>query len=87
MSFAEKGIPAHTVLVAYTYPDYHGLGDSWEKIDYENMAVVTPAPRLIEFVPHDTLDTLVSRDNAAGMLSNLRPMIFGRERAFARGFT
>ena len=24
--------------MAYTYPDYHGVGDSWEKIDYPNMA-------------------------------------------------
>lgn len=38
--FAQAGIPAHTLCVAYVYPDYHGLGDSWEKIDYANMARV-----------------------------------------------
>jgi Zn-dependent M28 family amino/carboxypeptidase len=43
VSFAEKGIPAHTICVAYVYPDYHGLGDSWEKIDYENMQSVVRA--------------------------------------------
>jgi len=37
---ADAGIPAHTVCVAYSYPDYHGLEDTWEKIDYENMARV-----------------------------------------------
>jgi hypothetical protein len=26
--------------VAFDYPDYHGLGDEWPKIDYENMARV-----------------------------------------------
>lgn len=39
-SFANAGIPAHTMCVAYEYPDYHGLGDSWDKIDYANMAKV-----------------------------------------------
>jgi hypothetical protein len=37
---AQKGVPAHSLTVAFDYPDYHGLGDSWEKIDYENMARV-----------------------------------------------
>lgn len=39
-AFAQVGIPAHTAVVAYEYPDYHGLGDEWEKVDYENMARV-----------------------------------------------
>jgi hypothetical protein len=26
--------------VAFEYPDYHGLGDKWEKIDFGNMAAV-----------------------------------------------
>ena len=30
----------HTVVVAFEYPDYHGLADEWEKIDYPNMAKV-----------------------------------------------
>jgi Zn-dependent M28 family amino/carboxypeptidase len=37
---AEKGVPAHSLTVAFDYPDYHGLGDEWQKIDYENMARV-----------------------------------------------
>jgi Zn-dependent M28 family amino/carboxypeptidase len=41
--FARAGIPAHTACVAYVYPDYHGLGDTWEKIDYANLAAVSRA--------------------------------------------
>jgi putative aminopeptidase FrvX len=39
-AFAQKGVPAHSVTVAYDFADYHGVGDEWEKIDYENMARV-----------------------------------------------
>jgi hypothetical protein len=38
--FARNGIPAHTIVVAYEYPDYHGLADTWQKVDYNNMAKV-----------------------------------------------
>ena len=37
---AEAGVPAHTLAVTFEYPDYHGLGDEWQKIDYDNMAKV-----------------------------------------------
>ena len=37
-ALADQGVPAHTICVAFEYPDYHGLGDHWEKVDYENMA-------------------------------------------------
>lgn len=36
-SLADQGVPAHTVGVAFEFPDYHGVGDQWEKIDYANM--------------------------------------------------
>jgi hypothetical protein len=39
-AFALRGVVAHTIAVAVEYPDYHGLGDKWEKIDYANMANV-----------------------------------------------
>jgi len=39
-ALADQGVPAHTLCVAYVYPDYHGLGDHWDKIDYTNMAKV-----------------------------------------------
>lgn len=42
-ALAEAGVVAHTVVVAFEYPDYHGPGDQWEKIDYENMAKVDRA--------------------------------------------
>jgi hypothetical protein len=37
-SLADAGVPAHTLSVAYEFPDYHGKDDDWEKVDYENMA-------------------------------------------------
>jgi hypothetical protein len=39
-AFADAGIPATTLSVAYDYPDYHKAGDEWPKLDYENMAKV-----------------------------------------------
>jgi len=42
-SLADLGIPAHTLCVAYDFPDYHKVTDSWEKIDYDNMATVDRA--------------------------------------------
>jgi len=40
LAFAEHGIPAHTLAVAFEFPDYHETGDVWQKIDYGNMAKV-----------------------------------------------
>lgn len=40
-SLADAGVPAHTLGTAFLYPDYHQPGDHWDKIDYDNMAVVT----------------------------------------------
>jgi hypothetical protein len=39
-ALADAGIPAHTLSVGYVFPDYHGAGDEWPKIDYDNMAKV-----------------------------------------------
>ena len=39
-ALALRGVVAHTIAVATEYPDYHGLGDTWQKIDYANMATV-----------------------------------------------
>jgi hypothetical protein len=41
--FAEAGVVAHTLVVAFEYPDYHAPGDKWEKVDYANMARVDRA--------------------------------------------
>jgi Zn-dependent M28 family amino/carboxypeptidase len=45
-SLAEQGVPAHTLSVAYQFPDYHGVSDEWDKIDYDNMAAVDRAVAL-----------------------------------------
>ena len=37
---AEAGVPAHTLAVSFLFPDYHEVGDEWQKIDYDNMAKV-----------------------------------------------
>jgi len=42
-ALADLGVPAHTLCVAFNYPDYHGVGDHWEKIDYANMATIDRA--------------------------------------------
>jgi hypothetical protein len=45
-ALADVGIPAHTLCVAFDYPDYHKVGDHWEKVDYVNMAKVDRAVAL-----------------------------------------
>ncbi|MFL6656433.1 MAG: M28 family peptidase, partial [Massilia sp.] len=41
VALAALGVPAHTLSVLYEFPDYHKVGDHWQKIDYANMAAVT----------------------------------------------
>jgi hypothetical protein len=36
--FAQVGVVCTTLYVAGDFPDYHRVGDEWNKIDYENMA-------------------------------------------------
>jgi Zn-dependent M28 family amino/carboxypeptidase len=45
-SLAEVGVPAETLCVAFEFPDYHAVGDEWQKIDYDNMAKVDRAVAL-----------------------------------------
>jgi Zn-dependent M28 family amino/carboxypeptidase len=42
-ALADVGVPAHTLSVAYEFPDYHAVGDEWQKVDYDNMAKVDRA--------------------------------------------
>ncbi len=42
-SLANLGVPAHTISVAYEFPDYHKVSDTADKLDYENMATVDRA--------------------------------------------
>ncbi|MGH9902307.1 MAG: M28 family peptidase, partial [Pyrinomonadaceae bacterium] len=39
-ALADQGVPAHTLGVTFEFPDYHAVGDHWEKIDYANMAKI-----------------------------------------------
>jgi hypothetical protein len=39
-ALANAGVPAHTLCVAFIFPDYHAVGDHWDKVDYDNMAIV-----------------------------------------------
>ena len=46
LALAEAGVPAHTLGVSFDFPDYHGVGDEWQKIDYDNMAKLDRAVAL-----------------------------------------
>ncbi|QBE65508.1 M28 family peptidase [Pseudoduganella lutea] len=37
-ALADVGVPAHTLAVAFGFPDYHGKDDDWARLDYDNMA-------------------------------------------------
>ena len=45
-ALADQGIPAHTISVAYAFPDYHKVSDKSDRIDYANMAKVDRAVAL-----------------------------------------
>src|SRR5262249_26204540 len=40
LSFAQQGVPSQTMGVLYEFPDYHDVGDTMDKIDFDNMARV-----------------------------------------------
>lgn len=40
VTFAAVGVPAHTLSVLYQFAEYHGAGDHWPAIDYDNMAKI-----------------------------------------------
>jgi hypothetical protein len=40
-ALADAGVPAHTIAVAFGFPDYHQVSDEWPKMNYDNMALVT----------------------------------------------
>ena len=42
-AFAEAGIVAHTVVVAFEYPGYHEVNDTADQLDYRNLAKVDRA--------------------------------------------
>jgi hypothetical protein len=56
LPFADAGIPSTTVSVAFEFPDYHGVGDAWPKLDYDNMAKVGSAIALAVFRLADSVE-------------------------------
>jgi hypothetical protein len=40
LSFAIYGIPDTTLCTSFEFPDYHGLKDEWQKIDYPSLAAI-----------------------------------------------
>lgn len=42
-ALADQGVPAHTISVAYDFPDYHQPSDDSDKIDYDNMVDINRA--------------------------------------------
>ncbi len=41
VAMARLGVPAHTLSVLYEFPEYHKVGDHWQKIDFDNLAKVS----------------------------------------------
>ncbi len=39
-ALADLGVPATTILTTFEFPDYHKVGDEWNKLDYPNLARV-----------------------------------------------
>jgi len=52
-SLADRGVPAHTIVTAFDFPDYHKVGDEWEKIDYANLEKVDRTIALTVFMVAD----------------------------------
>jgi len=42
-ALARVGVPSTTVSTAYSFPDYHRVGDHWEKLDYPNFTKIANA--------------------------------------------
>ncbi|MBV9303163.1 MAG: M20/M25/M40 family metallo-hydrolase [Acidobacteriaceae bacterium] len=52
--FALVGIPDLTLATSFNFPDYHGLGDEWQKIDFPEMVKVDRlAARAIWLIAND----------------------------------
>jgi Zn-dependent M28 family amino/carboxypeptidase len=56
IAFAQAGVPAHTLSVAYLFPDYHRSSDHWDKLDYDNMAAVVRTVGLGTLMLADSAD-------------------------------
>jgi hypothetical protein len=55
-ALADVGIPAITLAVSWIFPDYHRVGDHWDKLDYANMEKVDRTVALtIERIANDPM--------------------------------
>lgn len=52
-SFAKYGVPDTTICTAFEFPDYHGLKDEWQKIDYPSMAMLDQIVATVAFTVAD----------------------------------
>ena len=55
-AFANAGVPSTTLSVTYAFSDYHGAGDEWPKLDYENMAQVDRTVALAAYQMADSTE-------------------------------
>lgn len=55
-AFAMAGIPAHTICTAFEFPDYHGLADAADKLDYINME------KIVRMTAATVLDVVNAKD-------------------------
>jgi hypothetical protein len=43
LALARVGIPSHSLCTAFIFPEYHRVGDHWDKVDYVNLERVLRA--------------------------------------------
>ena len=55
-SLAGVGIPSHTLLTEFEFPDYHGVGDEWQKLNYPNLEKVDRTIALTVIMIADNTD-------------------------------
>ncbi len=64
-SFARAGVPDLTIGTSYDFPDYHGLKDEWQKIDFPEMTKVDRLiARVVWAVANDRNPPEWNADNA-----------------------
>ena len=55
-SFAKEGIPAHTLTPAFSFQQYHQVGDEWQTLDYDNMQRAARVAALATFRLADAVE-------------------------------
>jgi Zn-dependent M28 family amino/carboxypeptidase len=56
-ALADLGVPSTTLLTTFEFPDYHKVGDEWDKLDYSNLARVDRAIALTVMMIADDPET------------------------------